>query len=287
MLDAIAHRGLTHRAALAPRQAWRREALSSLTASDRLLDPDEPAPVLEYDRDGRSSFVITVDHAGARIPRRLRNLGLPASELAQHTAWDIGALAVAQGVAAAVGAALVAQNYSRLVIDCNRDPSVPSSICTLAEHTEIPGNVGLSEDEVWRRRIEVFNPYHDHIRALLDERVRARRRTILVAQHSMTPVLKGVRREMHASVTYNRDRRFAGALLDILRSEGGLVIGDNEPYKMSDETGYSLRNHAELRGLPHVQIEIRQDLILDECGQREWARRLASALNAAEDTLVR
>jgi predicted N-formylglutamate amidohydrolase len=250
--------------------------------SQALLAADEPAPVIEAARHGKSDFVILVDHAGRRIPRVLRDLGVPESELERHIAWDIGALEVARRMAAALDAALVAQTYSRLVIDCNRDPKVVTSIPTMAESTLIPGNQSLSADEVATRRAEIFDPYHAHIRALLDERAAAGRRTILVAQHSMTPVFKGVRREMHAAVLYNRDRRFAALVLDALRREPGLVIGDNEPYFVSDDTDYSIPRHGEARGLPHVEIEIRQDLIAEGAGQDEWAQRLSRVLQLAK-----
>jgi predicted N-formylglutamate amidohydrolase len=248
----------------------------------RLLEPDEPPAFLEVGRQGRSNFVIVVDHAGRRIPRRLKNLGLAESELRRHIAWDIGALGVARQTAAALDAPLVAQNYSRLVIDCNRDPAVPSSIPVLSEASEIPGNVGLNDAEIAARRREIFDPYHAHVRALLDARAAAGRPTILVAQHSMTDVYKGARREMHAAVLYNRDRRFAGLMLDMLRREAHLTIADNEPYFVSDETDYTVPRHGEARGLPHVEIEIRQDLVGDEAGQTEWARRIARALQDAE-----
>src|SRR5258706_10975440 len=114
----------------------------------RLLAADEPPPCIEAGRQGRSNFVIVVDHAGRRIPRRLADLGLPASELRRHIAWDIGALGVARQVAAALDAPLVAQNYSRLVIDCNRDPQVAASIPQLSESVEIPGNVNLSDADM-------------------------------------------------------------------------------------------------------------------------------------------
>jgi predicted N-formylglutamate amidohydrolase len=254
--------------------------------TNRLLAPDEPPAVLESGREGRSAFVIAVDHASRRIPKRLGTLGLPGSELERHIAWDIGALEVARRIATALDAHLVAQNYSRLVIDCNRDPRVPSSIPTVGELTDIPGNVGLSEDEVAVRRAEIFTPYHDHLRALLDERQRAGRRTIFVAQHSMTDVFKRARREMHAAVLYNRDRRFAGLVLDMLRREPGLIVGDNQPYFVSDDTDYTIPTHGEARGLPHVEIEVRQDLIVDATGQAEWAQRLTRVLQAAEQAFL-
>jgi predicted N-formylglutamate amidohydrolase len=226
--------------------------------------------------------VIVVDHASARIPRGLGDLGLPPTELGRHIAWDIGALAVARLVADALDAPLVAQNYSRLVIDCNRDPNVPTSIATLSELTEIPGNTYLSDAQKLARRRAIFDPYHEQISALLDERAAAGRQTILVAQHSMTDVFKGVRRAMHAAVLYNRDPRFAHLVLDRLRGEPQLVIGDNQPYFVSDETDYTIPYHGERRGLPHVEIEIRQDLLLEQSGQQAWASRIARVLDGAE-----
>jgi predicted N-formylglutamate amidohydrolase len=255
-------------------------------ADYKLLAADEPPAVIEIGRQRRSNFLVVVDHASRRIPRRLGDLGLSASELQRHIAWDIGALAVARHVAAELDAPLVAQNYSRLVIDCNRDPKVSTSIPTVGESIEIPGNVGLEEHEVGARRREIFDPYHDHLRALLDERRSVGRPTFLVSQHSMTHIFRGVRREMHAAVLYNRDRRFAGLVLDMLRREPDLHIADNEPYFVSDETDYTIPQHAEARSLPHVEIEIRQDLLHDDAGELQWARRIARALRDAEHAFM-
>jgi predicted N-formylglutamate amidohydrolase len=246
-----------------------------------LLAADEPPPVLEINRAGRSDFLIVVDHASRRIPRRLGDLGLPESELQRHIAWDIGSLAVAQQVAATLDATLVAQNYSRLVIDCNRDPSVGSSIPKSSEWTDIPGNLGLSEEDLLARRAAIFDPYHQHLRTLIDERIASGRPVLLVAQHSMTNSFKGVQREMHAAVLYNRDRRFASLVLEMLRREAQLTIAENEPYFVSDQSDFTIPRHAEARGLPYVAIEIRQDLITAEAGQAEWAIRITNALRDA------
>jgi predicted N-formylglutamate amidohydrolase len=247
----------------------------------RLLAGDEPPPFIEERRDGRSSFVIVVDHAGNRIPRRLGTLGLPPAELERHIAWDIGSLGLARRLAATLDAVLVAQPYSRLVIDCNRDPRVPTSIAETSEYVEIPGNVGLSAAERTARRAEIFEPYHARIRSILDARAAEGRRTLLLAQHTMTDVFKGVRREMHGAVLYNRDRRLAGLVLDALRAERELTFADNEPYFLSDETDFTIPQHGEARGLPHVEIEVRQDLVREDEGQAAWATRLAHALTHA------
>jgi predicted N-formylglutamate amidohydrolase len=249
---------------------------------ERLLAADEPPAFQEFQIEGRSDFIIVADHASARIPRCLGNLGLPDSELQRHIAWDIGALSVARRVAELIDAPLLAQNYSRLVIDCNRDPEVATSIPRISELREIPSNRGLSAAEIAARRREIFDPYHRRIGELLDHRQAIGRRVILVAQHTMTDVYKGDRRQMHAAVLYNRDRRFAGVVLKMLRRERHLIIADNEPYFVSDETDYTIPHHAEARSLLHVEIEIRQDLVDDETGQAEWAARIARVLQDAQ-----
>jgi predicted N-formylglutamate amidohydrolase len=256
--------------------------LSVSNLNEPLLAADEPPAFQEHQIDGRSDFIIVADHAGARIPQRLANLGLPDSELQRHIAWDIGALSVARRVAQTLDAPLVAQNYSRLVIDCNRDPKMPTSIPRISELCEIPGNIGLSAAQIATRRAQIFDPYHRRIRELLDGRQASGRRVILVAQHTMTDVYQGDRRQMHAAVLYNRDRRFAGVVLEMLRRERHLIIADNEPYFVSDETDYTIPHHAEARALLHVEIEIRQDLVNDEAGQAEWAARIARVLTDAQ-----
>jgi predicted N-formylglutamate amidohydrolase len=247
----------------------------------RLLAQDEPPAVFEEGLDRAGEFLIVVDHASAQIPRALGDLGLPAAELTRHIAWDIGALGVARALARSLDAPLIAQNYSRLVIDCNRNPNVPSSIPVIGETIGIPGNIGLGEAAIEARRREIFWPYQTRIREILDARRAQQRRTILVAQHTMTDVFKGVTRAMHAAILYNRDRRFAGLVLDALRRDPDLVVADNQPYFVSDETDYTIPVHGEARGLAHVEIEVRQDLVTSAAGQAEWAQRLAAAIREA------
>ncbi len=256
-------------------------------ADTSLLDPDEPDPVAFDNEAGPSIFFLTCDHAGRAIPRRLGRLGLPETETWRHIAWDIGIGAVGERLSGLLDAACIRQTYSRLVIDCNRDPAVPSSIPEISETTEIPGNRGLSAAARAARIDSVFEPYHDRIAAALDRRAAAGRATALIALHSFTPVFKGTARPWHAAVLFNRDPRLAHALAALLRAERGLVIGENEPYAVSDQTDYTVPVHGERRGLPHVEIEIRQDLIAGPAGQAIWAERLARLLPAAFGEFLR
>ena len=245
----------------------------------KILATDEPAPVLISHPAGTSPFFIACDHAGRRMPRRLGTLGLPEHELERHIAYDIGAWAVSVRLADALDAFAIGQLYSRLVIDCNRAPGVPTSIVEISELTKIPGNVGLTEAERAARAEEILWPYQNRIAAELD--ARAGRPTVLVAMHSFTPAYKGKTRPWHAGVLFNRDDRFAGIVLDLLRREPGLVVGVNEPYAVTDLTDYTVPVHGERRRLPHVELEIRQDLIADEDGQKRWAELFTRLLPEA------
>jgi predicted N-formylglutamate amidohydrolase len=244
-----------------------------------LLSPEDPPPFRVLRGAGTSDIFLTADHAGRAIPKALGDLGVPAPEMERHIAWDIGIAGVTEHLSALLDATAVLQTYSRLVIDCNREPHWPSAIPEISEHTRIPGNVALSAVDRQARVEAIFKPYHDRIAALLDER--AGRRTVLVAMHSFTPTFKGESREMHVGVLYNKHPELANIMLNLLRAEGDLVVGDNAPYAITDASDYGIPFHGERRGLPHVEIEIRQDLIEKQVGQRAWADRFARMLTAA------
>jgi len=251
-----------------------------------LLRRDEPPAFNVEGTGGNSPFVVVCDHAGNRLPRSLGSLSLSARELASHIAWDIGAGEVARRLAALLGAGCISQPYSRLVIDCNRPLSAVDSIAGMSGGIFIPGNTNLLRDEVNARTREIFQPYHAVIRAELDRRKAADWPSVFVSIHSFTPVLLGHPRPWHIGVLSNHDERVALPLLNLLRAEGDLVVGDNEPYAAQEASDYSLVEHGEKRGILTVELELRQDLIADEAGQDTWAGRLARLLVAATTPLL-
>lgn len=241
-----------------------------------LLGPSDPPPFRVHRASGASRFVLIGDHAGQAVPRALANLGLPQAELDRHIGWDIGISGLAEALSARLDAVAIVQAYSRLVIDCNRPLSAPDSIATVSDGTLVPGNQGLSEAGRQARAAEIFTPYHQRITQELDARAAAD--PILIALHSFTPVFKGHIRPWHVGVLYQRDTRLAHAVRDALQREEGLVVGDNEPYSVSDATDYAIPVYGERRGLLHVELEVRQDLIQHGEGQDVWAERLAQIL---------
>lgn len=243
-----------------------------------LLGPHEPAAVEIRHEDGASPIVIVCDHAGRRIPQSLGSLGLSDTELESHIAWDVGVAGVATRLAQRLEATLLLQTYSRLVIDCNRPLEAADSITTQSEWGQVEGNLRLTAEQVSERRSAVFDPYHAAIDELVRRRQRDRRPLILVALHSFTPTFRGLVRPWHIGVMHGTDTTTSKMLLAALRKDERLLVGDNEPYALEEGLDYTLPVHGAARGVAHVGIEIRQDLIADEGGQTTWAGRLASML---------
>jgi predicted N-formylglutamate amidohydrolase len=244
-----------------------------------LLGPGDPAPVTLLGEAAPSPFFLIADHAGQIVPAALDQLGLSQVELDRHIGWDIGIAGVTRKLATLLDATAVLQTYSRLVIDCNRPLDAPGSIAAVSDHTDIAANVSAGEVQRAQRAAEIFAPYHDTIRRELDARVARGQPSILLAMHSFTPVYGGIVRPWHAGVLYQRDNRLAMALKPLLEAEG-FTVGDNEPYAVSDATDYAIPVHGEARGLVHLELEIRQDLIADAAGQDAWAQRLATMLTS-------
>ena len=251
-------------------------------ASAGLLEAADPPPVGVLEPEGWSPFVLVCDHAGNAIPRALRRLGLAREERERHIAVDIGALAVATELSRRLSAPLVYQRYSRLVIDSNRRPDAPDAMAEVSDGTEIPGNREL-DDTARAARVEaIHTPYHRRIGDLLDRRAAAGLATVLVSVHSFTPRLRArpVERPWHVGLCWGGDDRFSHPVRAALGAEAGLAIGWNEPYQVDLGIDYSIPVHAEARGLPYVEFEMRQDLLAPGQTTR-WAERLERALNHA------
>ena len=240
---------------------------------EALLASDEPPACEVINAGGAGAAFLVCDHASNRVPRSLGNLGLEPARLAEHIGWDPGAVEVARRLSGHLDAPLILSAYSRLVIDCNRPLASPESITEQSAGVSVPGNRALTPGDRTARVNGLFRPYHEAIARLLDSR--AGRPSLLLSIHSFTPELDGQRRPWDVAISYGRDRRLAALMLDALKADAKLVVGDNEPYPVDDAIDYTIPAHGERRGLPHVLIEIRQDGIATPAGAAAWAMRLA------------
>ncbi|WP_293680785.1 N-formylglutamate amidohydrolase [uncultured Phenylobacterium sp.] len=230
--------------------------------------------------------MLVGDHSGRDMPSRLGTLGLSEPDLSRHIAWDIGVAGLGLLLAQRLDAPFIAQRFSRLVIDCNRDPARADSIPAVSDGTPIPGNADLTDAERQARIDQVFTPYHAAIAAELDARQARGLPTIVVALHSFTPVMQAFERPWRFGILHLGGSAFSDAMLARLRAEPEAgEVGDNEPYRM-DDVDFTIPHHAIGRGLDYVELEVRQDLLADAAGQEAIAEMVARVLPAALEDLT-
>lgn len=241
-----------------------------------LLAQSDPEPVRQTGAIlSRRPFLLVGDHAGSAIPAALDGLGLAEADRQRHIAVDIGVEELGLALAERLGSPFLRQVYSRLVVDCNRDPAHPEAIAETSDGTRVPGNSAL--DEVARQaRVEtIFEPYHHAIAAALDTRAAAGLETILISLHSFTPDMNGSARPWHIGVLHDgHEDKFARCVLSLLQAHNPPGIGDNQPYAM-DATDYTVPHHAFARGLRYAEIEVRQDLL---GGEEDRTAQIANLL---------
>ena len=247
-----------------------------------MLNERDGLPVRRNDNElAASPFLLVGDHAGLAIPEALTDLGLSQTDRSRHIALDLGVRELGLVLGEKLGAPFVWQHFSRLVCDCNRHPSDPDWAAATSDGSEIPGNRDISNFDRAVRLAQIFEPYHRAIAEALDVRNEAGATTVLVSLHSFTPTMDGVRRPWEIGVLHDgRDDAFALRVLELLRRCDGFMVGDNEPYDM-DHTDYTVPRHAYPRGLPYIEIEVRQDLLADGAGVERIADLLAEILPAA------
>lgn len=246
-----------------------------------LLGPSDLSPFTVINERGASSVLLIGDHAGNAIPSSLGDLGVSAEDRNRHIAWDVGVQALGEELAALLDATFIAQRFSRLVIDCNRDPRSPRAILDVSDETAVPGNTGLDEEARDERRTAIHEPYQRRIGDELAGRRARGLQPVVVALHSFTPVLGTQHRPWQLGVLHDAgDTRLSHAMLRRLRLDDSLTVGDNEPYRM-DGTDYTIPRHAYPDGIPYLEIEFRQDLLSSGLERSGWAARFAGWLKDA------
>ena len=243
-----------------------------------LIGPGEPPPFEIVSPDAPAPFLLICDHASNRVPASLGDLGVPKPAFAMHVAWDIGAADAAHHLSRRFNATLIHTNYSRLVIDCNRRPDSHNLCPPTSDGVEVPANCGLPKDELQRRIDLLHRPYHDAVEAWIAERRKTGHVPAIVSIHSCTPVMAGFHRPWHLGILWNQDERIARPLIQRLSLDTSICVGDNQPYTGKTQSGYSIPFHAERNRLPHVMVEIRQDLIGTRAEAERWADIFGDAL---------
>lgn len=212
------------------------------------------------------------------MPPQYGSLGLAGEAFARHIAYDIGAAGVTRRLAALLDCPAVLTTFSRLLVDPNRGADDPTLIMRISDGAIVPGNARIDAAEAEERRAAYWQPYRDRVSTLLDEMLSAGPVPALIAIHSFTPAWKGQPRPWHVGILWDADDRLARPTINALVADDKLIVGDNEPYDGALE-GDTMYHHGSMRGLPHMLVEIRQDLVADTADEAAWAERLARILS--------
>ena len=256
---------------------------TSKPQSAPLLDESEPPPYDVLRGNSLAPQLVICDHASGRIPRALDHLGLPPEHHGSHIALDIGAGDLARALSERLDATAILCNYSRLVVDCNRAITDASAFLDVSDGIPVPGNMQLSDRRKADRAAAVYQPYHDAAHREQDRLRSVVEAPVLIAVHSFTRFLEGVDRRWDCGVLWDLDARIARPLLDGLRADGELLVGDNEPYSGRHKEDYSVDHHAEERRFPYAAVEVRQDLLDTPAAVRRMADRLYAVLRPILD----
>ena len=243
-----------------------------------MTESGRTAPFTTYNDDAPAPVLLVADHASRHIPEDMHQLGLADWVLEKHVAWDIGSDELARSLAKELDAPLILAGFSRLIIDPNRNPESRSSIAEISDGIAIPGNMDLDERQKAQRIKSFFQPYHDRIAQQLATFAANGIVPAMISVHTCSPVFDRVVRPWHIGIMWDKDPRIPVPFMQRLASMEGICIGDNEPYSGRHPHDFTIDHHAEAAGLPHVGIEVRQDLVAATDGAREWAGILANAL---------
>jgi predicted N-formylglutamate amidohydrolase len=247
-----------------------------------LLGEGEGHPAIFINETGTSPIVLLCEHASNALPKSLGTLGLSDEDMQRHIAYDIGAEGTSRILSKLLDAPLILQRYSRLAYDCNRPPEADGAMPELSEIYNIPGNKNLLPSARLARTREIYRPFHRAVEDYLDLRAAEKRQTIFVTMHSFNPIYKGKPRDFDVGFLFDRDNWLANFLIKAFPSDKARL---NEPYGPKDGVMHTIGLHAAPRGLKHVMIEIRNDLIANHAGQNTWANHLTVPLAQAANIL--
>lgn len=224
---------------------------------------------------GVGGCILVCEHASNVIPHDLDHLGLDHAARQSHIAWDLGAYSVARAMSAKLDSPLIAPRTSRLVYDCNRAPEAQSAVPEASETYEIPGNKGLSDADRQARAEQYYTPFHDALATIIDQRIAAGHRPIIITIHSFAPIYGGIKRDLDLGIIHDGASCFADEFLKVIEADGKFVALRNAPYGPQDGVTHTLMKHAIPRGLLNLMIEIRNDLVPSLIEQQSIAERLS------------
>jgi len=251
----------------------------------QLLAADEPGAFQVLHPLANEPILLVCDHASCRFPKSLGDMGLDPFARRCHLAVDICAGPLTEKLADSLGVTAVLAQYSRLVMDCNRQLMDPSAFLQFGDGILVPGNRNLHPSDKELRANALYWPYHKAVDKQVQRLRAAGLLPAFIAIHSFTPVMNGESRRWEMGVLWDTDTRLRDIFLDDFTA-AGYCVGDNQPYSGKAPQDYTIDHHAEEIGLPHIGIEIRQDLIDNDGGVEIIANVMHKIIESIPERLI-
>lgn len=226
----------------------------------------------------KNNFIILCDHASYKIPPKYSNLGLKENQITKHIGWDIGALEVSKIISKKLNATLIHSLYSRLLVDCNRSLNSKTAFIKKSEDIVIPKNRYLKKSEKIYRANNFYFPYQNAIESNIKKKIDKNLIPCLISIHSFTPVYLGKKRKWHIGILQGKDKRLSSIFIEELLKIKTITLGVNQPYKLDKIGDYTLPYYYAKFGVPHVLIEIRQDLLVKKNDIIKYAKLISEIL---------
>jgi len=221
-----------------------------------------------------NNIIISCEHAGNTVPEEIAPILSGCSAVVNsHEGYDIGALEIAKGMAAALDSPLFYHTFTRLAIDVNRSLTNP--------HCFSRYTAGLSTAKRNVLRYSYYYPYRQKLLEALEEMISRTKSVIHLSIHTFVPILKGEVRTADIGILFDPSRagekdlamRLGNALE---KHSSSMHIKYNYPYTgISDGIASAMRkifNGVEYRG---IELEINQQLCTTTVKQKECVEMLA------------
>lgn len=208
----------------------------------------------------QDALILSCEHGGNEVPPECAPLFVGHEALLlTHRGWDLGALQLAQEMAAFFGAPLFYSTTTRLLVDLNRSVG----------HRQLHSEATRALPLLHRRTLvaQHYRPHRDAIEAEVARCIAAGQRVIHIASHSFTPELHGVVRQADVACLYDTQRPAERALAThwlaaLAQRRHDLRLRRNYPYSgKGDGLSSLLRKRHSPDAYVSIELEVNQRFV--------------------------
>lgn len=234
---------------------------------------------------GGGLIVFSGPHNGHAVPSALKPcMGMcPDWFKKAHEAADLNVATLFESLKTKINDAnYIAGNYSRLVCDLNAMPDYAiTRISPENADIKIPENQADSccAEQRIRRIEEIYWPYHDAKKRLIQETRARHKGAIVLDLHSFTPTWAQKKRDVEIGTIRCEKTPLSRALEEYLKEQNHYHFVSGEPYRVAERPSNAAPLISDYNDLQYLGIEIRNDLIEAPDGVEKMTNFLAICLD--------